>query len=728
MRAWAVVLVGTGVALCFVPLFNLLGFEFAFVLGIPATLCAGHLGVRAAAERPPWSAWWHAGRAAFLLVLLPLVPITLNAARVRNCDYLEGLGLYLLLPGLTAWVASGWGVVCGRVRRGMWVFVALVLATVAVGVARFWWQPPVDAFNPFLSYYPGALYDEVIAVDDRLLVSRLEDLAWAVAVVAVAAWRAASAPRVAAHRVAGVALIAALAVTGQAERSDIRRSADDVQAALGGRAESPRIVLHHPAGWSRSDVARLMTELEFAHAELVAFFGFVPSAPVQVYAHPDADTKKRLMGARRVRIAKPWQRAFHVHAPKVGDPVNMHEMAHVFSADIADAPLHLPFNGLLPHMALIEGLAVASTWDRGRLDAHQWTAAMQRIGVAPKLDALLAPTGFMGSSSGAAYTVCGSFSRYYREVAGPDALAEAYRVGRFEDLGTHAEAWRAFLAKEPLADETFAIAKARFDRPAIFQKVCAHEMAAIAAEARRLAGANDLEGALRETERLLSYVPGDVYAKLRRARLLHRLGRPDEARPVVAEVAGLETAGRVARDHATEHLGDLAAQSGDPATARTLWADVRTRAFDRGALRRLAVKIDLLEQLDRNEPERTVGSRAALTVLTAPPRDTKPLFADIEAVPEWPIGAYLAARRHLRKDRPARAVELLVAARPGLRDPSIRLETERLLAMTDFEAGRYAAAAARFEALAARTDLGLQRGEAAVLRTWARRSLFFGGR
>ena len=207
MRAWAVVLVGTGVALCFVPLFNLLGFEFAFVLGIPATLCAGHLGVRAAAERPPWSAWWHAGRAAFLLVLLPLVPITLNAARVRNCDYLEGLGLYLLLPGLTAWVASGWGVVCGRVRRGMWVFVALVLATVAVGVARFWWQPPVDAFNPFLSYYPGALYDEVIAVDDRLLVSRLEDLAWAVAVVAVAAWRAASAPRVAALRVAGVALI-----------------------------------------------------------------------------------------------------------------------------------------------------------------------------------------------------------------------------------------------------------------------------------------------------------------------------------------------------------------------------------------------------------------------------------------------------------------------------------------------------------------------------------------
>ncbi len=716
--AWALVLFATGVALCFVPLFNLLGFEYAFVVGVPACFCGGVLGVRQARATPesPWRSWRDAGLRTSLLVALPLVPITLNALRVRNCDYLEGLALFLLLPGLTAWVASGWGVACGRLapRRGTWLFVALVLTTVAVAVGRFWWQPPVDAFNAFLSYYPGALYDEVIVVDDRLLVSRLEDVVWAIAAVAFAGFRTR-------RPLALVALLAAVGASAWAQGSDIRRDADYVQRALGGQAETPRIILYHPDTWPRQKVRRLMTELEFAHAELVAFFGFTPTERVEVYAYPNADTKKRLMGARRVRIAKPWQRAFHVHSPRVGDAVSMHEMAHVFSADIADSPLHLPMHrGLLPHMALIEGLAVAATWDRGRLDAHQWSAAMQRIGKAPPLESLLAPTGFLGRNSRAAYTLCGSFSRYYRTVTGPESLAEAYRSGRFEDLQTHVKGWRAFLGKEPLAETTFAIAEARYDRPAIFQKVCAHEMAAIASEANRLTAAGDFEGALVEIDALLHYVPGDVYAQLRRARLLHRLERLEAAKAALTPIATLKSAGRVAQDRAKEHLGDLAARAGDMETARAMWREVRTRAFDRGAVRRLVVKLDALGRGDPGD--------ATLELLTRAPAELDGLYARIATATDWPTGDYLVARYDARKLRYDAAVEKLRGAlAAGLSDPSLTLEAERLIGSVRFQQGRFDEAAGAYEALAERDGLELERGERAGLRTWGRRARFFAG-
>ena len=717
--AWGVVIFGTGLALCFVPLFDLLGFEGAFAVGLPACFCGGVLGVRQARAMPEatWGAWRVAGLRTSALVALALVPITLNALRVRNCDYLEGLALFLLLPGLTAWVASGWGVACGRIapRRGSWLFVALVLASVAVAVGRFWWQPPVDAFNAFLSYYPGALYDEVIVVDDRLLVSRLEDVAWAVAAVACAGLRAR-------RPLALVALLAASGASVWAEGSDIRRDADYVQRALGGRAETTRVVLYHPDAWSRRKVRRLMVELEFVHSELVTFFGFTPTARVEVYAYPDADVKKRLMGARRVRIAKPWQRAFHVHAPGIGDAVSMHEMAHVFSADIADGPLHLPMHrGLLPHMALIEGLAVAATWDQGRLDAHQWSAAMQRIGKAPPLESLLAPTGFLAGNSRAAYTLCGSFSRYYRSVTGPESLAEAYRAGRFEDLAEHVRGWRAFLDEEPLAETTFAIAEARYDRPAIFRKVCAHEVAAIAHEAGRRTAAGDYEGALEQTDALLRYVPGDVYAQLRRARLVHRLGRSDAAEAALTPITGSETAGRVAQDLATEHLGDLAAEAGDHEAARRRWRDVRTRAFDRGAIRRLEVKLDALGRGD--------AGAAALRLLTAPPAELDPLYARIEAATDWPVGVYLVARNDARAQRYDAAVEKLGRALDaGLGDASLTLEAERLIGAARFQQARFEDAAAAYAALAERDGLDLERGERAELRTWARRCRFFAAR
>lgn len=732
--AWWAVLCAVAVALCFTPLFDLLGFEFAFAMSIPATLYAGHCGVRArrAATLRAGRAWAVATRRGLAGLVGPLAIITANALRVQNCDYLEGLAFYALIAGVGVIVAAGWGVAVARIfpRRGYPLFVLGVVATVVAAGLRFWLEPPVDLFHPFFGYWPGALYDDVLYIDDRLLWSRFEDLALVAAAVAgsslPASLRATLRPRPALLAAAAIGL-AAFARAGATAHA-VHRDAAYIAEALGGLTETERLRIIHPARYSPADVWTITAELEFAYDELRAFFALDITRPVTVWIYPDDATKKRLMGARRVRIAKPWQWAFHVHAPTVGQSVLVHEMAHVFSAEITDPPHHLSlYRGLVPHMPLIEGLAEAATWKTDRLDLHQWSAAMHRIGVAPPLEELLAPADFYRHNARTAYTLCGSFARYYRDRHGADALADAYRRGAFDapdrPLGPLVDEWRQFLTTQPLADAALAYAEARFDRPSIFGRACAHEIAGL----RRAARDATPHDALALTERILKHQPGDISARLTRVGLLAALDRWPDARAQAEQLADDPRAGAVARAAAREWVADLAALTDDLDTARALYAEVTEAAFERSDLRRLAVKRAALDQGD--------AGRRVLDYLTAPPREPESRRALLDAVvaeaPDWAPARYLRGRARLSaaQDDPierAAALDNLVASAGGLTDPSLRFELAQMIADTAFYAGCHALAAARFTRLAERDDLALTRGERLDLATWSRRATFFG--
>lgn len=718
---WGVALFALSAALCWVPLFNLLAFEFAFAVGIVATFAAGGLGVRAARTTPdaPWRAWRRAGLYATALLLPPLLPISLNALRVRNCDYFSGLLLYGLLPGLTVWVASAWGVAAGRtLRRARLAFSLLVLATLLRSLARFWFDPPVDAFHPVFGYYPGAIYDEFIPVGLRLIASRAEDLLAAVALLALT-----TLPR--RRLVPAVAICAALGAHALSQTLDIHRDADHIKAALGGLTTTAHFDVVHPAHWPADAVLDLATDLEFAHHELAAFFGVEPTRTT-AYLYPDRATKKRLMGAGRTRVAKPWQRSLHVHGAHVGQTVLIHELAHVFSASIANGPHHLSlYRGLVPHMPLIEGLAEAATWPTDRLDLHDWSAAMREVGVAPPLTDVLAPTGFYLRNARTAYTLCGSFMRFYGEAYGAEAMHAAYRDGAFPPaaFATLLPQWQRMLDQRALDPRALAHARARFDQPAIFGKVCAHEIAALRVRADRQIRRGDRAAALSTQLEILGHIPRDVRARLARLRLLHALERDAEAATLAAEITEDASAGAVARRVAAEWQADLAVLAGRPEAARPQYQAAFEQAFVRAHRRRLAVKLAALDH---------PAGPSVLELLLTPALDQAAIDARYAAVartgPSWGVARYLLARHNTAKAPAEARAHLDAALRLGLPTPALRLEAQRMLARLAFNEGAYPAARSAYQTLAARTDLALTGAERSGLSRWARRAQFFASR
>ncbi|MEE2644104.1 MAG: hypothetical protein VYD19_04150, partial [Myxococcota bacterium] len=520
---WLIFLVLYAIILCRLRLFNLLAFEFSFACALPLSLIGARFGLDALNDgRSPLLAWLSAIKRGSLYGLAPLVPISLNAIWVRNCNWLDGFLFYTLISLVGLWVSAAWGVTLALFKRGLGSFILLLFGSLLYCLGVFYWTPLIDQFHPLLGYYPGSIYDEEISIGWRLLVSRAEDLAIATMALIWAAHRAGhTQPPL---RRGGVTLLSLLMIICGISVG-VHRGAWSVQRALGGIEESTHFRLYYPAQWSARRRDRMLAELEFNHQELSRFFGRAPEEKIEAYLYRSAREKKALIGAGRTLISKPWQRSIHVHGVKIGASVIRHEIAHAFSADWAPAPHHLSLTRWwIPHMPMIEGLAVAATWELGRLDPHLWSAATLKIGVAPPLSGLLSSERFYLYSSSLAYTLCGSFVRFYLEeergAAGEElgptserraALEALYRSGGESELELEAwlTRWEGFLKSQTLSPQALNWAQGRFGRRSVFYKVCAHEIAERRGTARRAEARGDWGKADRLWRSIERDAPGD---------------------------------------------------------------------------------------------------------------------------------------------------------------------------------------------------------------------------
>ncbi|HEX4406789.1 MAG TPA: hypothetical protein VH560_18245 [Polyangia bacterium] len=519
---WAALLAGLALVLDFAPLFDVLGYDFAFALGLATALASVDVahGVVARARLvvdPEGGApalrrnLCVALAVALGLLVAPLVLSIANGVRVRNCSLGAGLAFFALLPVGTALFAAPAGVLAATFapRRGRALAWALPLLSLAWSLWRLYEGPAVFAFDPFLGFFPGPIYDEALRPSERLLSFRLVNLIWIGAAVVVGLavvgrgrdprrWRRTFALVAAPLVLASALLFAARGDLGFA----IRRR--DLVAALDATLRTEHFVVHYASGTGKTpaDVALEAEDFEFRYHELVQTLGAEPAGAVTVWEFPNADVKKALVGAGHTLYAKPWTREIFLQTERFPSSHLRHELAHVFAGAFGDPLFGVAFawrRGPLPvptptlAMGLVEGLAEAADESdpEGSSTIHQDAAAMIADGLAPPL-ADIVGAGFSAQSGARAYTLAGSFCAFLLETRGPERLRALYHsAGNFTDvyrtpLPNLEEEWRQFLRKQPLNSRDRARASEQFRRPAIFKKVCARELAARLAQARGL--------------------------------------------------------------------------------------------------------------------------------------------------------------------------------------------------------------------------------------------------
>jgi tetratricopeptide (TPR) repeat protein len=614
-----VVVVAMG-ALGFVPLFGGPGYEsslgggviLAFAVSITAALAGS------SDPAPPVDALYRGLATGGLLAFAAWITTLVHGVRVGFCDALTGSESFALGPGVGALVAGTWGALAGEGARGRkWRRTAAVLiglagplASILLSVWRFYASPMIFAYDPFVGYFSGTLYDTLIDFSG-LLSYRAGSAATLFAAVVLALHlgrdatgrvRLRSTGRLALAIAGVLAASASLLANLYGYRLGHWQTSETIAAKLGGRTEGVRCSVVHARSLRPADAERFARDCDAHVAAHERWFG----APFLDWGRPGRITafvfessaqKGALMGAADTFIAKPWRREIYVQSAPYPHPVLGHELAHVVAGAFGQGPFRVAgsLGGLIPNPGLIEGVAVAAEPPEGELLPREWAKAMKDLGLLPRLDHLFT-LGFLGENAGTAYTVSGAFVTWIRDRFGADTM-RAWYGGRplpeatgvsWADLES---AWRDDLDKVELPEAARAVAKARFDRPGIFRRRCPHVVDGCRARGDQLRNAGDYEGAVAAYEQLLDLDPHDEGTRLAIARVRLREDRPDEASAALRRLSEDIAVPRHLRDRAVEDLADLALQAGRGEEAATGYRAVMAHTLDEDALRTLDVKI-----------------------------------------------------------------------------------------------------------------------------------------
>lgn len=663
----------------FVPLFGGPGYELSIAAGLVVPTIAaivaaieGFAGPRDAADRAPLDVVIRGALTGGGFAAIALATSFVHALRVGACE----IGGGVLTFALTAFVGSILGGVVGGVsalaaahvlsperRRRRWAIAFGVLAPITTALsalALFVLTPAVFAFDPFVGFFSGTLYDEVVDAYAPLLTYRAGTALTLGAIFAIAAsLRRDARGRLAlgSRPVAALGLVLACAsavMVGEGAKLGHRTSVGTIEDALGGHLAGPRCDVWFPREQPAGEAALLLRDCEEELASVEARLGASGPPRVTAFFFRDTSEKRVLMGAADTYVAKPWRREVYLQLAPYPHPVLGHELAHVVAGAFARGPFRVAgaFYGLVPNPGLIEGVAVAASPDRDELTPAQWAHAMKQLDLLPPLQKIFGG-GFFATNSSTAYTVAGAFISHLLDRGKAAEVRAWYAGAPFAQVfgESFADAEREFVSSldaVPLPPETLAVAKARFDRPGIWGRRCPHVVERLRDEAEECRDHGDLDGAERNFRELLGLDVADPSARMELAKIARDRHDPAGFVRQLEAIVSDERMSTNWRNRAREAIGDEALREGRAADAKAMYDAARAEVLDEDWARTLDVKAWVCADAQRarrfsryfvrRDPQRDEAV-AALVILS------RLLEADAIPLEERVLARYLVARR-----------------------------------------------------------------------------------
>ena len=758
---WFIILAGIGLVLIRVPLFNLLAFESCTVLAIGIAFAGAHTGVTCVhhlrrslqvlsgpSHQIVITLFWRTLGANLTLLIVPLVILSLNALRVKNCDLSDGFAFFFLLPVISCAYATAAGLFFGFWMKRRWqgytAYLAYIVVTFLTFVYNLIFHPPVFGFHAAFGYFPGPIYDEQISITGSLLIARgiAILLAWLFLSLSIITFESGRRPQLTLSlnwrklyrfkprfvevypriQLLALACLLLLVYLNRGEFG-LRPTRGFIESALGGLHETEHFNIFYEKGSKvEREIEKIARDHEFRYAQLIDYLQTQPTRKVNAYIYTSPEQKKRLIGAGHTLVEDPFGYGFHVNYEPFPHPIIKHELVHALTTD-----WH-PFFKVSLKLGLHEGIAVAADWNEGKLTPHQWSKAMWELGVAPEIEQIMG-LGFWAQASSRSYMLAGSFVRYVVDTYGIEAFKRVFPTGNFrgvygKSLAELSNEWETFLDTVPLTTEDLTMAEHRLRRGSIFQKTCAHEIAELSSNAWKAYGQSDFTRVIRLFNRIHEFDSEDP-RHLRGLMYAHyRTGDYDQAGNWAKKITAHPAATTRQIAEAKSVQGDLNWGAGRHESAQTLYQEVSALNASDALSREAHAKLATLAL------ESTTARSRMKQVLIEKESNTSKLnllHEVVDEMPEWGLAYYLIGRQlHLDQAYAASNDYLVKAAAFGLPHRVLGIENTRLFAINLYHLRQYDGAISQFRRLSEDNDLPL--GSTIVAKDWIERCEWEKGR
>ncbi|MCX7958137.1 MAG: hypothetical protein N3B13_03745 [Deltaproteobacteria bacterium] len=421
---------------------------------------------------------------SLILFIIPLIILNISGLIKGFCPGFDGIIFYFILNLPLLFLLSSVGLIYYKMKikpiMTSVVYALILLFSLSLNLYKLILTPTVKFYSIFWGFFPGPIYDEDVVPDIHLFNIKLFCI-----LLSAIIWLLVYRRNITNTLFAILLVIPAIGVASGINNSEY--SGKKIISSIGAIYHTKHFEIIYPPDQEWSGHIGVIAGLhEFYYGELVKELKIEKDIKIRSYIFRDEDEKKILTGAGRTQIAKPWLKEIYITPVSITDSKLKHEISHILAGSLIDSPLGLygMFRGLIPNMAVVEGISVALEPETNIMTIHEKASVLMKKGKLPSLKELFNTGKFYSKSSSVSYSVSGSFIKYLIDTYGIDKfkrilqnedIIEVYE----KDISQIEKEYQTFLSDIEIAPQKEYYSSVIYNSKGLIEKECPHEIAGI---------------------------------------------------------------------------------------------------------------------------------------------------------------------------------------------------------------------------------------------------------
>lgn len=426
------ILFSINLLLVFLPLTNILGYEFSLVNSILIFFISGFASIKGFSKNNGIIEFFSREKLFFgQILIIPFIVSLVSTVLFSYCPFTDGSLFYLTLTVPTVFLGSSFGIFISyhSSRLKYLIFTLVSLLILCYPLIEFYFNPQIYFYNFIFGFLPGTIYDEDLSINRIILSYRLFCLAFAITLLLLT--QLVYTKKL--GKTKSISIVVVVLSFFVLLKPSLGFSTDNskIKSELNGLINTEHFDIYYQDK-SIDSISKKILALrhEYFYEEIKEQLELKYEVKITSYVFTKSQQKRLLFGSGNADVAKPWLKQIYLNFPTYNSSLK-HELVHVMAAEFGTTPFQVA-SGINP--ALIEGFAMAIEDDYDNLPIHYFAALGLKTKFKHQIKNLFEGFTFFSKYPTISYLQAGSFIQYIIDKYGINKAKEIYSGSSFESI------------------------------------------------------------------------------------------------------------------------------------------------------------------------------------------------------------------------------------------------------------------------------------------------------